>query len=49
MMHLYEGVVMAVRNPGSHAFPTGTEARALQYLDLISMLFERADEATVAA
>lgn len=48
MMHLYEGVIMALRNPGGHAFPTGSEGRALQYLGLISMLAERADEATLS-
>lgn len=48
MMHLYEGVIMALRNPGGHAFPSGTQGRALQYLGFISMLAERADEATLA-
>ena len=47
MMHLYEGTVMALRNPGGHGFPTGPESRALQYLGLISMLADRADEATL--
>jgi uncharacterized protein (TIGR02391 family) len=45
MMHLFEGAVMALRNPGGHAFPTGTEARARQYIELLSMLAERTDEA----
>ena len=45
MMHLFEGAVMALRNPGGHAFPTGTEARARQYIALLSMLAERVDEA----
>jgi len=47
MMHLYEGAIMALRNPGGHVFPSGPESRALQYLALISMLTERADEATL--
>lgn len=45
MMHLFEGAVMALRNPGGHAFPTGTDARARQYIALLSMLAERTDEA----
>jgi uncharacterized protein (TIGR02391 family) len=49
MMHLYEGVIMALRNPGGHSFPTGPSSRASQYLQLISMLAERADEASSSA
>ncbi|PTT87276.1 TIGR02391 family protein [Pelomonas sp. HMWF004] len=49
MMHLYEGVIMALRNPGGHSFPTGPSSRASQYLQLISMLAERADEASLTA
>lgn len=45
MMHLYEGVVMALRNPGGHAFPNGPETRAVQYINLLSLLAYRVDEA----
>jgi uncharacterized protein (TIGR02391 family) len=38
IMHLFEGAVMAVRNPGGHSFPAGTEQRALEYISLLSML-----------
>ena len=27
-MRLFEGAVLAIRNPGGHAFPEGTEQRA---------------------
>ncbi len=46
MMHLYEGAVMALRNPGGHGFPTGPDLRAIQYIHLLSLLTFRADEAT---
>ena len=45
MMHLYEGVVMALRNPGAHGFPSGGSSTALQYIQLVSLLASRADEA----
>jgi uncharacterized protein (TIGR02391 family) len=45
MMHLFEGVVLGIRNPGGHAFPEGTEQRAVEYLSLISLLAYRAQEA----
>ncbi|MEL4181513.1 TIGR02391 family protein [Roseateles sp. PN1] len=45
MMHLYEGAVMALRNPGGHAFPNGPDKRALQYIQLLSLLASRAEEA----
>jgi uncharacterized protein (TIGR02391 family) len=45
MMHLYEGVVLGVRNPGGHSFPEGTEQRAVEYLSLISLLAYRVQEA----
>lgn len=47
MMSLFAGVVMALRNPGGHGFPSGTEARARQYLALLSLLAEKVDEAIV--
>ena len=45
MMHLFEGVVMAIRNPGGHAFPEGSERRAAEYLNLISLLAFKVQEA----
>lgn len=45
MMHLYEGAVMALRNPGGHGFPTGPDARAIQYIQFLSLLATRVDEA----
>jgi uncharacterized protein (TIGR02391 family) len=38
LMHLYEGVVLGIRNPGGHSFPEGPEQRAVEYLSLISLL-----------
>lgn len=45
MMHLFEGVVLGIRNPGGHSFPEGTEQRAVEYLSLISLLAYRVQEA----
>jgi uncharacterized protein (TIGR02391 family) len=45
MMHLFEGAVMALRNPGGHAFPNGPESRAVQYIELLSLLAHKAEEA----
>ena len=45
MMHLYEGAVMAIRNPGGHGFPTGSDALGFQYIQLLGLLAFRADEA----
>jgi uncharacterized protein (TIGR02391 family) len=44
MMHLFEGVVLAIRNPGGHSFPEGSEQRALEYISLISLLAYRVQE-----
>lgn len=33
MMHLFEGAVLAIRNPGGHAFPQGSAQRAVNYED----------------
>ena len=46
MMHLFEGAVMAIRNRGAHGFPTGSEDLAVQYVQLLSLLASRADEAS---
>jgi uncharacterized protein (TIGR02391 family) len=45
MMHLFEGAVMAIRNPGGHAFPEGSEQRAIECISLLSMLAYRLQEA----
>ena len=45
MMHLFEGAVLAIRNPGSHSFPEGPEQRAIEYLSLLSLLAYRVEEA----
>ncbi|HET6863193.1 MAG TPA: TIGR02391 family protein [Pyrinomonadaceae bacterium] len=45
MMHLFEGAVLAIRNPGGHAFPEGSEQRAIEYISLLSLLAYRVQEA----
>jgi len=45
MMHLYEGAVLAIRNPGGHTFPAGSEQRAIEYISLLSLLAYRLQEA----
>jgi len=45
MMHLFEGAVLAIRNPGGHSFPEGTEQRAIEYISLLSLLAYRVQEA----
>jgi uncharacterized protein (TIGR02391 family) len=37
-MHLFEGAVLGIRNPGGHAFPEGTEQRTIEYISLLSLL-----------
>lgn len=44
IMHLFEGVVLGIRNPGGHSFPEGPEQRAVEYLSLISLLAYRVQE-----
>lgn len=46
MMHLFEGAIMALRNPGGHSFPDGPSHLASQYIQLLSLLASRADEAS---
>lgn len=48
MMHLFEGVVLGIRNPGGHSFPEGPMQRAVEYLSLISLLAYRTQEAKKA-
>jgi uncharacterized protein (TIGR02391 family) len=45
MMHLFEGVVLAIRNPGGHSFPEGPAQRAIEYISLLSLLAYRVQEA----
>jgi uncharacterized protein (TIGR02391 family) len=44
MMHLFEGAVLAIRNPGGHSFPEGPEQRAIEYISLLSLLAYRVQE-----
>lgn len=44
MMHLYEGVVLALRNPRAHAFPSDSPDRALEYIAFMSLLANRLEE-----
>jgi uncharacterized protein (TIGR02391 family) len=48
MMHLFEGAVMAIRNPGGHSFPEGSQQRAMEYISLLSLLAYRVQEAKKA-
>jgi uncharacterized protein (TIGR02391 family) len=45
LMHLFEGAVLGIRNPGGHAFPEGTEQRAIEYISLLSLLAYLVQEA----
>jgi hypothetical protein len=45
MMHLFEGAVLTIRNPGGRTFPEGTEQRAMEYIPLLSLLAYRVQEA----
>jgi uncharacterized protein (TIGR02391 family) len=45
MMHLFEGAVLAIRNPGGHSFPQGSSQRAMEYIQLLSLLAYQVDEA----
>lgn len=45
MMHLFEGAVLGIRNPGGHTFPEGPEQRAIEYISLLSLLAYRVQEA----
>ena len=44
-MHLFEGAVLAIRNPGGHSFPEGSEQRASEYISFLSTLAYRVEEA----
>lgn len=45
LMHLLEGAVLGIRNPGGHAFPEGSEQRAIEYISLLSLLAYLVQEA----
>lgn len=45
MMHMFEGAVLGIRNPGGHSFPEGPEQRAVEYISLLSLLAYRVQEA----
>lgn len=45
IMHLFEGAVLGIRNPGGHAFPEGTEQRAIEFISFLSMLAYLVQEA----
>jgi len=45
MMHLFEGAVLGIRNPGGHSFPEGPEQRAIEFISLLSLLAYRVEEA----
>ncbi len=45
LMHLFEGAVLGIRNPGGHSFPEGTEQRATEYISLLSLLAYLTQEA----
>jgi uncharacterized protein (TIGR02391 family) len=45
MMHLFVGAVLAIRNPGGHSFPEGSEQRAVEYISLLSLLAYRLQDA----
>jgi uncharacterized protein (TIGR02391 family) len=44
-MHIFQGVMLGIRNPGAHEFVTLKDrTRALEYLSLLSLLLRRLDE-----
>lgn len=45
MMHLFEGVMLGIRNPRAHDILSDDPQRALEYIVLVSMLAKRVDEA----
>jgi Protein of unknown function (Hypoth_ymh) len=45
MMHLFEGAVLGIRNPGGHSFPEGPEQRAVEYISLLRLLAYRVQKA----
>ncbi len=47
-MHVFEGAVLGIRNPGGHTFPEGTKQRAIEYISLLNLLAYRVQEAKAA-
>jgi uncharacterized protein (TIGR02391 family) len=45
VMHLFEGAVLAIRNPRGHDFPDDTPERAQEYISFISLLANLVQEA----
>ena len=45
MMHLFEGAVLAIRNPGGHSFPEYTPEQALEHIGLLSLLANHLQQA----
>jgi uncharacterized protein (TIGR02391 family) len=45
VMHLLEGAVLAIRNPGGHGFPQLSPERAVEYIATLSLLANRVREA----
>jgi uncharacterized protein (TIGR02391 family) len=44
LMHLFEGVMLALRNPRAHALLDDSPEVALEYIALISLLAKRVDQ-----
>lgn len=45
MMHLFEGAVLAIRNPRGHSFLDDSPERAVEYIGLLSLIANRLEEA----
>ncbi len=45
VMHMLEGAVLAIRNPGGHGFPELSPERAVEYVATLSLLANRVKEA----
>lgn len=45
MMHMFMGVVLALRNPRAHALLDDSPELALEYIGVISLLAKRVDQA----
>jgi uncharacterized protein (TIGR02391 family) len=46
LMHLFEGAVLALRNPRAHALSDDSPELALEYIALLSLLAKRLQQAT---
>jgi uncharacterized protein (TIGR02391 family) len=45
MMHLFEGVMLALRNPRAHALSADSPQQAVEYIGLLNLLAKRVEEA----